>query len=173
VENIGARRLYTVMERVFEELSFAAPDRGGDRVTVDAAFVERPAWARLMARADLALRALSRAPGARQRGESAPSAPGSDRSRRTSRLEHLKLGPQGRVAVHPHLPGSMARVERCWARAQRWTAPSRLHEQDPRRGGEGATCALCRCPDSTMSAPACAAPLLPLPAWRIGRLLEP
>jgi ATP-dependent HslUV protease ATP-binding subunit HslU len=40
VENIGARRLYTVMERVFEELSFTAPDRGGDRVTVDAAFVE-------------------------------------------------------------------------------------------------------------------------------------
>ena len=40
VENIGARRLYTVMERVFEELSFAAPDRGGDDVQVDAAFVE-------------------------------------------------------------------------------------------------------------------------------------
>ena len=41
VENIGARRLYTVMERVFEELSFAAPDRGGQAVSVDAAFVER------------------------------------------------------------------------------------------------------------------------------------
>jgi ATP-dependent HslUV protease ATP-binding subunit HslU len=40
VENIGARRLYTVMERVFEDLSFAAPDRGGDAVTVDAGFVE-------------------------------------------------------------------------------------------------------------------------------------
>jgi ATP-dependent HslUV protease ATP-binding subunit HslU len=40
VENIGARRLYTVMERVFEELSFNAPDRGGQSVTVDAAFVE-------------------------------------------------------------------------------------------------------------------------------------
>jgi len=40
VENIGARRLYTVMERVFEELSFAAPDRAGHAVTVDAAFVE-------------------------------------------------------------------------------------------------------------------------------------
>ena len=40
VENIGARRLYTVMERVFEELSFTAPDKGGDSVTVDAAFVE-------------------------------------------------------------------------------------------------------------------------------------
>ncbi|GGD99482.1 ATP-dependent HslUV protease ATP-binding subunit HslU [Gemmobacter megaterium] len=40
VENIGARRLYTVMERVFEELSFHAPDRGGEAVVVDAAFVE-------------------------------------------------------------------------------------------------------------------------------------
>ncbi len=40
VENIGARRLYTVLERVFEDLSFSAPDRGGDEVTVDAAFVE-------------------------------------------------------------------------------------------------------------------------------------
>jgi ATP-dependent HslUV protease ATP-binding subunit HslU len=40
VENIGARRLYTVMERVFEELSFAAPDRGGQTVTVNADFVQ-------------------------------------------------------------------------------------------------------------------------------------
>jgi ATP-dependent HslUV protease ATP-binding subunit HslU len=40
VENIGARRLYTVMERVFEELSFTAPDRAGDTVMVDAGFVE-------------------------------------------------------------------------------------------------------------------------------------
>ena len=40
VENIGARRLYTVMERVFEDLSFNAPDKAGDEITVDAAFVE-------------------------------------------------------------------------------------------------------------------------------------
>ena len=40
VENIGARRLYTVMERVFEELSFTAPDRSGETVVVNAAFVE-------------------------------------------------------------------------------------------------------------------------------------
>ena len=40
VENIGARRLYTVMEPVFEELSFSAPDRGGEVVVVDAGFVE-------------------------------------------------------------------------------------------------------------------------------------
>jgi ATP-dependent HslUV protease ATP-binding subunit HslU len=40
IENIGARRLYTVMERVFEELSFNAPDRSGQSVVVDSAFVE-------------------------------------------------------------------------------------------------------------------------------------
>ncbi len=41
VENIGARRLYTVLERVFEELSFTAPDRGGEKLVVDRAFVEK------------------------------------------------------------------------------------------------------------------------------------
>jgi len=41
VENIGARRLYTVMERVFEDLSFNAPDRGGEEIAVDADFVEK------------------------------------------------------------------------------------------------------------------------------------
>ncbi|MCT2539745.1 ATP-dependent protease ATPase subunit HslU [Sedimentimonas flavescens] len=41
VENIGARRLYTVMERVFEEISFSAPDRAGETLTVDGAFVEK------------------------------------------------------------------------------------------------------------------------------------
>lgn len=41
VENIGARRLYTVLERVFEELSFEAPDKSGQAVTVDAEFVEK------------------------------------------------------------------------------------------------------------------------------------
>ncbi|GAD57081.1 ATP-dependent protease ATPase subunit HslU [Limimaricola cinnabarinus] len=40
VENIGARRLYTVLERVFEELSFTAPDRAGESIKVDEAFVE-------------------------------------------------------------------------------------------------------------------------------------
>ena len=40
VANIGARRLYTVMERVFEELSFTAPDETGRAVSVDAGFVE-------------------------------------------------------------------------------------------------------------------------------------
>ncbi len=41
VENIGARRLYTVLERVFEDLSFRAPDKPGEKVTVDGDFVEQ------------------------------------------------------------------------------------------------------------------------------------
>lgn len=41
IENIGARRLHTIIERVFEELSFTAPDRAGDAVEVNADFVEK------------------------------------------------------------------------------------------------------------------------------------
>src|ERR1700723_1439970 len=41
VENIGARRLQTVMERVLDEISFAAPDRHGDTVKIDAAYVQK------------------------------------------------------------------------------------------------------------------------------------
>lgn len=40
-ENIGARRLHTVMERLLEEISFTAADRSGQAVTVDAAYVEQ------------------------------------------------------------------------------------------------------------------------------------
>ena len=40
VENIGARRLYTVIERVFEDLSFAAPDKSGQNIKIDEEFVE-------------------------------------------------------------------------------------------------------------------------------------
>jgi ATP-dependent HslUV protease ATP-binding subunit HslU len=41
IENIGARRLQTVMEKLLEEVSFDAEDRGGQTVTVDAAYVEK------------------------------------------------------------------------------------------------------------------------------------
>jgi ATP-dependent HslUV protease ATP-binding subunit HslU len=40
-ENIGARRLHTVMERLLETLSYEASDRGGAKVTIDAQYVER------------------------------------------------------------------------------------------------------------------------------------
>jgi len=39
VENIGARRLQTVMEKLVEEISFEAPERSGETVTIDAAYV--------------------------------------------------------------------------------------------------------------------------------------
>ncbi|QDP19283.1 ATP-dependent protease ATPase subunit HslU [Sphingomonas xanthus] len=41
VENIGARRLQTVMEKLLEDISFTAEDREGETVRVDAAFVEQ------------------------------------------------------------------------------------------------------------------------------------
>jgi ATP-dependent HslUV protease ATP-binding subunit HslU len=40
IENIGARRLQTVMERVLDDVSFHAPDRSGEKVTIDRAYVE-------------------------------------------------------------------------------------------------------------------------------------
>lgn len=38
-QNIGARRLHTIMERLLEDISFEAPDRSGETITIDAAFV--------------------------------------------------------------------------------------------------------------------------------------
>lgn len=52
VENIGARRLQTVMEKLLEELSFEAEDRKGETVTIDAAYV-RERLAGLAADTDL------------------------------------------------------------------------------------------------------------------------
>jgi ATP-dependent HslUV protease ATP-binding subunit HslU len=40
VENIGARRLHTVLERVLDEVSFSAPDKSGETVVIDRQFVE-------------------------------------------------------------------------------------------------------------------------------------
>lgn len=40
VENIGARRLQTVIERILDEISFTAPDRSGEAVTIDATYVQ-------------------------------------------------------------------------------------------------------------------------------------
>jgi ATP-dependent HslUV protease ATP-binding subunit HslU len=52
VENIGARRLQTVMEKLLEDLSFSAEDRTGETVTIDAAYV-RGKLAGLAANSDL------------------------------------------------------------------------------------------------------------------------
>ena len=40
VENIGARRLHTVLEKLLEEISFEATDRGGDTIVIDKEYVE-------------------------------------------------------------------------------------------------------------------------------------
>jgi ATP-dependent HslUV protease ATP-binding subunit HslU len=52
VENIGARRLHTVLERLLEDISFTATDRPGETITVDAAYVNERV-APLAARGDL------------------------------------------------------------------------------------------------------------------------
>ena len=41
VENIGARRLQTVMERLLEDVSFTASDRSGETLTIDADYVQK------------------------------------------------------------------------------------------------------------------------------------
>ncbi|MGH7085306.1 MAG: ATP-dependent protease ATPase subunit HslU, partial [Acetobacteraceae bacterium] len=52
IENIGARRLHTVLERLLEEVSFTASDRPGEAITIDAAYV-RERVAPLAAKGDL------------------------------------------------------------------------------------------------------------------------
>jgi len=52
VENIGARRLHTILERVLDEISFTASDRAGQTLTVDAAYVAKNVGA-LAANTDL------------------------------------------------------------------------------------------------------------------------
>lgn len=52
VENIGARRLHTVLEKLLEDISFTAPDRAGETITITAAYVEEKV-APLAARGDL------------------------------------------------------------------------------------------------------------------------
>ncbi len=51
-ENIGARRLYTIMEKILSDLSFEAPERNGETVTVDGAWV-RDKLSDVRANADL------------------------------------------------------------------------------------------------------------------------
>jgi ATP-dependent HslUV protease ATP-binding subunit HslU len=41
LENIGARRLQTVMERVLDDISYNAPDRSGSEITIDADYVQK------------------------------------------------------------------------------------------------------------------------------------
>ena len=40
IENIGARRLHTILERVLEDISFSAADKSGEKITIDANYVK-------------------------------------------------------------------------------------------------------------------------------------
>ena len=44
VENIGARRLHTIIERVLDEISFTATDRAGEKITVDSKYIQEKYW---------------------------------------------------------------------------------------------------------------------------------
>ncbi len=41
VENIGARRLHTIIERVLDEISFTATDRAGEKITIDSEYIKK------------------------------------------------------------------------------------------------------------------------------------
>ena len=41
VENIGARRLHTIIERILDEISFTATDKAGETITVDSAYIKK------------------------------------------------------------------------------------------------------------------------------------
>jgi len=41
IENIGARRLHTILEKILDEISFEAPDKGGEKIKIDKAYVEK------------------------------------------------------------------------------------------------------------------------------------
>jgi len=40
VENIGARRLHTIIEKVLDEISFTATDKSGEKITINSAYVK-------------------------------------------------------------------------------------------------------------------------------------
>ena len=44
VENIGARRLHTIIERVLDEISFTATDRSGEKIVIDSKVCKRKSW---------------------------------------------------------------------------------------------------------------------------------
>jgi ATP-dependent HslUV protease ATP-binding subunit HslU len=41
VENIGARRLHTIIERVLDEISFTATDRAGEKISIDGDYIKK------------------------------------------------------------------------------------------------------------------------------------
>ena len=41
IENIGARRLHTILEKILDEISFEAPDKGGEKIKIDKDYVDK------------------------------------------------------------------------------------------------------------------------------------
>ena len=41
VENIGARRLHTIIEKILDEISFTATDRSGEKILIDKAYIDK------------------------------------------------------------------------------------------------------------------------------------
>ena len=41
IENIGARRLHTILEKVLDEISFTAPDKAGEEIVIDKKYIEK------------------------------------------------------------------------------------------------------------------------------------
>ena len=41
VENIGARRLHTIIEKILDEISFTATDRSGEKIIIDKAYIDK------------------------------------------------------------------------------------------------------------------------------------
>ena len=41
VENIGARRLHTIIEKILDEISFTATDRSGEKITIDKNYINK------------------------------------------------------------------------------------------------------------------------------------
>ena len=41
VENIGARRLHTIIERILDDISFTATDRAGEKITINSEYVKQ------------------------------------------------------------------------------------------------------------------------------------
>ena len=41
IENIGARRLHTIIEKILDDISFTATDRGGEKIVIDKNYVEK------------------------------------------------------------------------------------------------------------------------------------
>ena len=44
VENIGARRLHTIIEKVLDEISFTASDKSGEKIIIDKNYVLKKSW---------------------------------------------------------------------------------------------------------------------------------